>query len=84
MRPAVSAAAHSRAPPRLLACPTCRPIGATPLGSPPRREVFWETTGLNGQSSVREVDVESGKVLRKKDLPAVRPGGGTACRMHIM
>lgn len=40
------------------------------------REVFWETTGLNGQSSVREVDVESGKVLRRKDLPASDFGEG--------
>lgn len=47
-----------------------------PLSSLPCREVFWETTGLNGQSSVREVDVESGKVLRRKDLPAVSAGAG--------
>ncbi|KAL4429999.1 hypothetical protein ABPG77_004369 [Micractinium sp. CCAP 211/92] len=40
------------------------------------REVFWEATGLNGQSSVREVDVETGKVMRKKELPATDFGEG--------
>ncbi|KAL4444056.1 hypothetical protein ABPG75_011793 [Micractinium tetrahymenae] len=42
------------------------------------REVFWESTGLNGQSTVREVDAESGKVLRKKDLPTSDFGEGVA------
>lgn len=42
--------------------------------------MFWESTGLNGQSTVREVDVESGKVLRRKQLPAVGASGVTAHR----
>lgn len=35
------------------------------------RDVFWESTGLNGQSTIREVDLESGKVLRRRSLPHV-------------
>lgn len=33
------------------------------------REVFWESTGLRGQSTLREVDLETGQVLRSKALP---------------
>lgn len=33
------------------------------------KEVFWESTGLNGRSSVREVELATGKVLRVKSLP---------------
>lgn len=40
------------------------------------REVFWESTGLNGQSTVREVEVESGRVLRSKKLPESDFGEG--------
>ena len=40
------------------------------------RDVFWESTGLHGQSTVREVDLESGAVLRSRSLPHVRPAGG--------
>jgi len=32
------------------------------------RQIFYESTGLNGRSSVREVEVSTGKVLRRKDL----------------
>jgi glutaminyl-peptide cyclotransferase len=31
---------------------------------------FLESTGLNGQSSLREVELKTGKVLRKKDINA--------------
>ncbi|PRW50773.1 glutamine cyclotransferase [Chlorella sorokiniana] len=33
------------------------------------RDVFWESTGLRGQSTLREVDLETGQVLRSKALP---------------
>jgi glutamine cyclotransferase len=33
------------------------------------REIFWESTGLNGRSQVREVDMLTGEVLRSRDLP---------------
>jgi len=32
------------------------------------RDIFWESTGLNGHSTVREVDVKSGDVLRTASL----------------
>jgi glutamine cyclotransferase len=38
--------------------------------------VFYEGTGLNGRSSIRKVDVESGKVLQQHDLPAEYFGEG--------
>jgi glutamine cyclotransferase len=31
---------------------------------------LFESTGLNGQSSIRKVQLESGKVLKKKDIPS--------------
>ncbi|EIE19700.1 glutamine cyclotransferase [Coccomyxa subellipsoidea C-169] len=31
-------------------------------------EFFWESTGMHGQSTVRQVELESGKVLRSKAL----------------
>jgi glutamine cyclotransferase len=31
---------------------------------------LWESTGLNGQSSLRKVDLQTGKVLKQADLPA--------------
>jgi glutaminyl-peptide cyclotransferase len=37
---------------------------------------LWESTGLYGQSSVREVDPATGEVLRKRDLPARYFGEG--------
>jgi len=37
---------------------------------------LYESTGRNGQSSVRMVDVESGRVLQKHDLPAEYFGEG--------
>lgn len=32
------------------------------------QDIFWESTGLNGRSSVREVDLETGEVLKKVNL----------------
>lgn len=32
------------------------------------RNILWESTGLNGRSTVREVDVVSGQVIRRRDL----------------
>lgn len=40
------------------------------------RQVFWESTGLNGQSTVREVEVTTGKVLRSHSLPSQDFGEG--------
>lgn len=40
------------------------------------REVFWESTGLNGRSTVREVEVASGNVLRSKKLDQADFGEG--------
>jgi glutamine cyclotransferase len=40
------------------------------------REVFWESTGLRGRSSVREVDLASGKVARRAELPRADFGEG--------
>ncbi|MEW5318612.1 MAG: hypothetical protein WDW38_009822 [Sanguina aurantia] len=31
-------------------------------------DVFWESTGLNGRSSVRQVDANTGQVLMRQDL----------------
>lgn len=39
-------------------------------------EIFWESTGLYGQSSVREVDLKTGRVLRSKPLPESDFGEG--------
>lgn len=39
---------------------------------------FYESTGLQGQSSLRQVDIETGKVLRRIDLDAEYFGEGLA------
>jgi glutamine cyclotransferase len=39
---------------------------------------LYESTGLNGRSSVRKVDLDSGKVLQKRDLPVFYFGEGLA------
>lgn len=39
-------------------------------------EILWESTGLYGQSSVREVDLKTGNVLRTKLLPESDFGEG--------
>jgi glutamine cyclotransferase len=39
-------------------------------------DYLYESTGRNGQSSVRRVDVESGRVLQKYDLPSEYFGEG--------
>jgi glutamine cyclotransferase len=33
------------------------------------QDVFYESTGLNGSSSLRRVEIETGKVLKKIDVP---------------
>ncbi|GAB4818412.1 hypothetical protein N2152v2_005458 [Parachlorella kessleri] len=33
------------------------------------KDILWESTGLNGRSSVREVELETGRVLRSARLP---------------
>lgn len=38
--------------------------------------VFYEGTGLNGQSSLRVVEIETGRVLRQRDLDASHFGEG--------
>ena len=38
--------------------------------------VFFETTGLNGRSSLRRVDYQTGRVLQKSDLPSEYFGEG--------
>jgi glutamine cyclotransferase len=38
--------------------------------------VFYEGTGQVGQSSIRKVDVETGKVLQQRDVPAPHFGEG--------
>lgn len=51
-------------------CPCTRPLAPLILAPltlgprPRRREVFWESTGLRGQSTLREVDLETGEVRR--------------------
>ena len=42
----------------------------------PCKQVFFESTGLHGQSTVREVDLLTGKVLRSKSLPKADFGEG--------
>ena len=37
---------------------------------------FYESTGLNGHSSIREVEVETGKVLKQHDIDAAYFGEG--------
>jgi glutamine cyclotransferase len=38
--------------------------------------VLYEGTGLNGRSSIRKVELETGKVLQKRDLPGEHFGEG--------
>jgi glutamine cyclotransferase len=38
--------------------------------------VLFETTGLNGRSSLRKVDLQTGRVLQKSDLPSQYFGEG--------
>ncbi len=40
--------------------------------------VFYESTGLNGKSTLRKVEIETGKILKKKDVPAEYFGEGLA------
>lgn len=40
--------------------------------------VMYESTGLKGQSSIRRVQLETGRVLQKKDVPAEFFGEGIA------
>jgi len=42
------------------------------------RDVFWESTGMNGESTVRAVDVGTGRVLASAALPAEDFGEGLA------
>lgn len=39
---------------------------------------LYETTGMNGRSSVRKVELATGKVLKKKDMPPEFFGEGSA------
>ena len=41
-----------------------------------RDGVLYESTGLNGKSSIRKVDLASGKVLQSKDIPPQYFGEG--------
>jgi glutamine cyclotransferase len=38
--------------------------------------VFYEGTGLNGRSSIRKVEIETGRVLQKRDVPQEHFGEG--------
>src|SRR5438309_7022248 len=38
--------------------------------------VLYESTGLNGRSSIRKVKLETGEVLQKRDVPAQHFGEG--------
>jgi glutamine cyclotransferase len=38
--------------------------------------VFYEGTGLNGRSSIRRVELETGKVLQKREVPSEHFGEG--------
>ncbi|TWI63631.1 glutamine cyclotransferase [Pseudoduganella lurida] len=40
--------------------------------------VLYESTGLNGQSSIRKVELETGKILLKRDIPSQYFGEGIA------
>lgn len=40
--------------------------------------ILYESTGLNGHSSIRKVDLETGKVLQNRDIPADYFGEGIA------
>lgn len=41
-----------------------------------REGVFYESTGLNGKSSLRRVEVDTGKVIKKLDIPSQFFGEG--------
>lgn len=43
-----------------------------------RDAVLYESTGLNGRSSIRKVALQTGQVLSRRDLPAVFFGEGIA------
>ena len=45
---------------------------------PPCRDVFWESTGMNGASTVRAVEAGTGAVLASAALPDVDFGEGLA------
>jgi glutamine cyclotransferase len=49
-----------------------------PPPTPACREVFWESTGMNGESSVRAVEVGTGAVLAATRLPEADFGEGLA------
>src|SRR5689334_18345285 len=38
--------------------------------------IFYEGTGLNGRSSIRKVNVETGQVIKKRDVPSQYFGEG--------
>lgn len=42
-----------------------------------RDGVLYESTGLEGRSSIRKVDLETGRVLMRRDLPAQYFGEGS-------
>jgi glutaminyl-peptide cyclotransferase len=42
--------------------------------------VFYEGTGLNGRSSIRVVKIDTGEVIRKRDVPAEYFGEGITVR----
>jgi glutaminyl-peptide cyclotransferase len=42
--------------------------------------VFYEGTGLNGRSSIRAVKIDTGEVIRKRDVPAQYFGEGITVR----
>ena len=44
--------------------------------------VFYEGTGQVGQSSIRKVEVDTGKVLQQRDLPAPHFGEGITVWQH--
>jgi glutamine cyclotransferase len=55
----------------------CPPSTSTSTNSTTNcRDVFWESTGNYGQSTVREVDVTTGQVLRSQPLPRSDFGEG--------
>jgi glutaminyl-peptide cyclotransferase len=49
-----------------------------------RAGVLWESTGLNGTSSLRKVELETGRVLKKLDVPQQYFAEGmTVFRNHV-
>jgi glutamine cyclotransferase len=49
-----------------------------------RDGILYESTGLNGHSSIRKVALESGKVLQKRDIPAQYFGEGIAAVGNVI